>query len=119
MRHNRYFGDRVQSLGFSDAAGDATAHRSVKAVESATGEGSPRVDISEARGATVGVIEPGEYAFGTSREERMTVVSGVLWYRVPGREWMSAAAGEGFAVRAGVTFEVKAEAPVSYLCRHL
>lgn len=91
MRHNRYFEDRVQSLGFSDGQGDAT----------------------------VGVIEPGEYVFETSREERMTVVSGLLWYRVPGREWMSAAAGEGFAVPPGVTFEVKAAAPVSYLCRYM
>ena len=91
MRLNRYFDDRVQSLGFSDAEGDAT----------------------------VGVIEPGEYAFGTSREERIAVVSGVLWYRVPGREWLSAGAGERFAVPPGVTFEVKAEAPVAYLCRYV
>ncbi len=90
MRHNRYFEDRVQSLGFSDGDGDAT----------------------------VGVIEPGEYAFGTSRQETMTVVSGVLWYRVPGKEWLSAAKDERFAVPAGVTFEVKAEAPVAYLCRY-
>lgn len=90
MRHNRYFEDKVQSLGFADADGDAT----------------------------VGVIDPGEYSFGTSRQERMTVVSGVLWYRVPGKPWLSAGAGEGFDVSAGVTFEVKAETPVAYLCRY-
>jgi purine/pyrimidine-nucleoside phosphorylase len=90
MRHNRYFDGQVQSLGFSDAEGDAT----------------------------VGVISPGEYAFGTSRPERMAVVSGVLWYRIPGAQWLSAAAGERFSVPAGVTFEVKAEAPVTYLCRY-
>ncbi len=88
--HNRYFEDRVQSLGFRDALGDAT----------------------------VGVIEPGEYAFGTTRAERMTVVAGELWYRVPGKEWLSAAPGEGFDVPGGVTFEVKAEGPVAYLCRY-
>jgi uncharacterized protein YaiE (UPF0345 family) len=90
MKHNRYFDDKVQSLGFTDAEGDAT----------------------------VGVIAPGEYAFGTSSRERMTVVSGVLWYRVPGKPWLSAGAGEGFDVPAGVNFEVKAEGPVSYLCRY-
>ena len=90
LKHNRYFDDKVQSLGFSDAEGDAT----------------------------VGVIEAGEYAFGTSRPERMTVVAGVLWYRLPGRSWLSAGAGEGFAVPAGVTFEVKAEGPAAYLCRY-
>lgn len=90
MKHNRYFEDRVQSLGFADADGDAT----------------------------VGVIEPGEYAFGTTRRESMAVVSGVLWYRVPGKAWLSAGPGERFEVPAGVTFEVKAEGPVSYLCRY-
>ncbi len=90
MRHNRYFDDRVQSLGFTDSDGDAT----------------------------VGVIERGEYAFGTSTVEKMTVVSGTLWYRVPGKPWLSAGPGEGFEVPASVTFEVKAEGPVAYLCRY-
>ncbi len=90
MKHNRYFDDRVQSLGFSDAEGSAT----------------------------VGVIDAGEYAFGTSQRERMTVVTGTLWYRVPGKPWLSAGAGEGFAVPPGVTFEVKAEGPVAYRCRY-
>jgi len=90
VNHNRYFEDRVQSLGFADAEGDAT----------------------------VGVIEPGEYSFGTSRQERIHVVAGVLWHRVPGKAWLSAGPGEGFDVPAGVTFEVKAESPVAYLCRY-
>lgn len=90
MRHNRYFDDRVQSLGFSDGEGDAT----------------------------VGVIEPGEYAFGTSRRERMTVVAGTLRYRLPGQPWLAAGPGEGFEVPAGVTFEVKTEGQAAYLCRY-
>jgi uncharacterized protein YaiE (UPF0345 family) len=90
MRHNRYFEDRVQSLGFADADGDAT----------------------------VGVIEPGEYAFGTTRKESMTVVAGVLWVRIPGKPWRSAGPGEGFEVPPGVTFEVKTETAVAYLCRY-
>jgi uncharacterized protein YaiE (UPF0345 family) len=48
----------------------------------------------------------------------MTVVAGVLWYRVPGKSWQSAGPGEGFTVPTGVTFEVKAEGPVAYLCRY-
>jgi uncharacterized protein YaiE (UPF0345 family) len=90
MEHNRYFDDKVQSLGFSDAEGTAT----------------------------VGVLDPGEYAFGTSQRERMTVVAGTLWYRLPGNSWLSAEAVEGFTVPAGVTFEVKSEGPVAYLCRY-
>lgn len=90
MRHNRYFEDRVQSLGFEDAEG----------------------------AATVGVIDPGEYAFGTDREERMSVVAGELRYRLPGEDWKVAAAGEGFTVPSGVRFEVAAGRPVAYLCRY-
>ena len=56
MRHNRYFEDRVQSLGFTDPDGDAT----------------------------IGVIERGEYAFGTSTLEQMTVIAGTLWTFVAG-----------------------------------
>ncbi len=90
MKHNEYFDGKVQSLGFEDAAG----------------------------AATVGVMEAGEYVFGTSAKERMTVVAGVLWYRVPGRAWMSASPGETFDVPAGVSFEVKTDGAAAYLCRY-
>ncbi len=34
--------------------------------------------------ATVGVMAPGEYEFGTSQKETMTVVSGALTIKLPG-----------------------------------
>lgn len=88
MKHNVYFEGGVQSLGFEDAAGKAS----------------------------VGVIDPGGYSFGTSTEEVMSVVSGSLDYRLPGAGWATASAGQSFTVPAGVTFEVRAASPVAYLC---
>lgn len=45
--------------------------------------------------ATVGVISPGEYEFGTSKKETMTVISGVLTVLLPGmEEWMTYGSGE-------------------------
>ena len=88
MKHNVYFEGGVQSLGFEDAAGKAS----------------------------VGVIDPGGYSFGTSTEEVMSVVSGSLDYRLPGADWATVSAGQAFKVPAGVTFEVRAGAPVAYLC---
>ncbi len=90
MKHNVYFEGGVQSLGFEDAAGKAS----------------------------VGVIDPGGYSFGTSCEELMSVVSGALDYRLPGSDWAVASAGQAFTVPAGVTFEVRASVPVAYLCRY-
>lgn len=90
MKHNVYFEGGVQSLGFEDAAGKAS----------------------------VGVIDPGGYSFGTSTEEVMSVVSGSLDYRLPGAGWATVSAGQSFTVPAGVTFEVRAVSPVAYLCRY-
>ena len=51
--------------------------------------------------ATVGVMAVGEYEFGTSQKEVMTVVSGALTVKLPGAtEWQVFAAGESFTVAA-------------------
>ncbi len=50
--------------------------------------------------ATVGVMAVGEYEFGTSQREIMSVVSGALTVLLPGRdEWETYAAGTQFTVR--------------------
>ena len=35
---------------------------------------------------TVGVMAPGNYTFGTSQYERMTIVDGELWAKLPGQD---------------------------------
>jgi len=88
---NEYFDGKVKSIGFQ-------------------GESLP---------ATVGVISPGEYEFGTSKKEVMTVVSGALTVQLPGSEsWARFAAGGAFEVAANTSFKVKADMDTAYCCTY-
>jgi len=73
-----------------------------------------------ARGrSTIGVIEKGEYEFGTSSHETMTVIEGRLEALLPGEiNWQSFTAGQTFEVDANVVFKVKTEVQSSYLCTY-
>jgi uncharacterized protein YaiE (UPF0345 family) len=67
--------------------------------------------------ATVGVMAPGEYEFGTATVEIMTVVSGKLTVRLPGsKEWRDYPAGSSFRVEAGQKFQLKVASDSAYLC---
>jgi len=86
---NEYFDGRVKSLAFKSTEGPAT----------------------------VGVMAPGEYEFGTSTVEVMTVLSGVLTVKLPESEaWKDYRAGETFTVAAGKKFQLKVAADAAYLC---
>lgn len=68
---------------------------------------------------TVGVMEAGEYTFGTSQHETMTVVSGALTVKLPGsEEWVTYAAGERFEVDADQSFDLKVAEQAAYLCQY-
>lgn len=67
--------------------------------------------------ATVGVMAPGDYEFGTSQQEIMQVISGKLTVMLPDEsEWKSYGPGEQFIVEANQKFGVKVEEDTSYLC---
>lgn len=92
LKHSSYFEAKVQSVGF------------------------------ERNGlrASVGVVDPGEFHFGTDAAERMTVVSGELWAKLPGETaWRAFPAGTAFEVPAKSGFDVKAAAAAAYLCEYL
>jgi purine/pyrimidine-nucleoside phosphorylase len=90
LKHNVYFEGKVQSVGFE----------------------------RHGRRATVGVIEPGEYHFGTDSPERMVVVSGELEVKVGGA-WRAYPAGTVFEVPGKSGFDVRATEPAAYLCEFL
>ncbi len=86
---NEYFEGKVKSLAFKTAEGPAT----------------------------VGVMAPGEYEFGTSTVEIMSVVSGGLTVRLPGAaEWKNFGPGESFTVAANEKFQLKVASDTAYLC---
>lgn len=70
--------------------------------------------------ATVGVMEDGEYEFGTGTIEHMTVTSGILDVQLPGETvWTTYLKGETFTVAKDVRFKVKANGPVAYYCLYV
>ncbi len=69
--------------------------------------------------ATIGVMEPGEYEFGTATVEYMNVVSGILTVLLPGsKEWRNFSSGETFIVPANAKFRVKVPEQTAYYCRY-
>jgi uncharacterized protein YaiE (UPF0345 family) len=92
LKHNTFFDGKVQSIGFE----------------------------RNGRRQTAGVIDVGEFHFGTDAPERMTVVSGELWARLPGdATWRAFPAGTSFEAPGKSGFDVKAQAPAAYLCEFL
>ncbi|WP_114937231.1 pyrimidine/purine nucleoside phosphorylase [Mucilaginibacter endophyticus] len=69
--------------------------------------------------STIGVIEPGEYEFGTSSHETMTVIEGSLEALLPGQDnWQTFTGGQTFEIEANTSFKVKTEVQSSYLCTY-
>ncbi len=89
---NEYFDGKVKSIGFDNIMGKQT----------------------------VGVMAVGEYEFGTSTVEIMTIVSGKLTIQQPNSDqWKTYSKGESFEIAKDVKFKVKIEEPSSYLCHYL
>ena len=69
--------------------------------------------------ATVGVMEVGDYEFGTSQKETMTVVSGALIVMLPNASaWKTYNQGDSFIVDANEKFQLKVEVATAYLCTY-
>lgn len=67
--------------------------------------------------ATIGAMAAGEYEFGTSTIEHMTVTSGVMHVMLPDeKEWKAYKPFETFIVPKNVKFKVKMDTDVSYRC---
>lgn len=91
LKVNEYFDGKVKSIGFQTAT----------------------------LPATVGVMAPGEYEFGTSQKEVMTVVSGALTVKLPGAsDWVVFNAGQAFEVAANVKFQLQVAIDTAYLCTY-
>ncbi len=91
LKVNEYFDGKVKSIGFATAT----------------------------LPATVGVMAPGEYDFGTSELETLTVVSGALTVRLPGQtDWQTFNAGNTFTVAAGQRFQLQVAVATAYLCTY-
>ena len=69
--------------------------------------------------ASVGVMAPGEYEFGTDQIETMTVVAGELVVCLPGEsEFRPYGPGASFVVDANQSFQLKVASDTAYLCTY-
>nr|WP_319400842.1 pyrimidine/purine nucleoside phosphorylase [uncultured Carboxylicivirga sp.] len=76
------------------------------------------IDTSNSKGkATAGVIAAGEFEFGTSTIEYMTITHGEMDVLLPGEtEWKTYQRHETFKVDKDCSFKVQVKEPVSYVC---
>ncbi len=69
--------------------------------------------------STIGIIEKGEYKFGTSMHETMIVLEGELEVLLPkSAKWESFTNGQRFEVPANQSFTVRSGMQTSYLCKY-
>lgn len=69
--------------------------------------------------ATVGVMAVGEFEFGTSQKETVTVVSGALTVKLPGSgDWTTVTSGDHFTVAANEKFQLQVAEETAYLCTY-
>lgn len=67
--------------------------------------------------ATIGVMAKGDYEFGTSQKETMTVTSGSLTVILPGSTTAQTfVQGQSFIIEANQRFKVTADVESAYLC---
>ena len=72
---------------------------------------------SETNPASVGVMAPGSYKFGTAAKEKMTVISGSLEIQMTDtKESTTYSAVESFNVDADSSFNVTVKTDTAYLC---
>ncbi|MDD3877211.1 MAG: pyrimidine/purine nucleoside phosphorylase [Bacteroidales bacterium] len=86
---NTYYDGNVQSIGFETTEGKAS----------------------------VGVMNEGEYEFGTSQKEIMKFTSGKFEVKLPGACcWKKIDINEAFEIEANKKFNVKIIETASYIC---
>jgi purine/pyrimidine-nucleoside phosphorylase len=89
FKTNEYFDGRVKSISYDTPEGPAS----------------------------IGVMADGEYEFGTSSVEYMTIISGEMNVLLPGEsDWKLFSETETFIVPAGPKFRVRVSRDTGYRC---
>jgi hypothetical protein len=66
---------------------------------------------------TLGIMQPGEYEFGTGDKEIMEILSGEVEVSLPGDEgWRPVKGGESFEVPGNARFRMKVKTLTDYCC---
>lgn len=66
---------------------------------------------------TLGIMNPGEYTFGTGDKEIMEILSGEMEVQLPGSDaWISITGPQSFEVPANSSFNLKVKTLADYCC---
>jgi len=69
--------------------------------------------------SSVGVMAPGDYEFGTSQKEVMTILSGALTVKLPNAtDFVTFETGKSFIVEANQKFQLQVATDTAYLCTY-
>lgn len=92
FKTNEYFDGKVKSIAFTTSDGPAT----------------------------MGVMAPGEYEFGTATVEHITVISGTMVVQLPDEQaWKEYAPFDKFIVPKDKKFRLRIAADAAYLCLYV
>lgn len=68
---------------------------------------------------TLGIMQPGQYEFGTGSSELMEILAGEARVLLPGEKvWKTFTEGDSFQVPADSTFSIETEGVLDYCCSY-
>ncbi len=80
---------------------------------------SRTVQFADGTHKTLGLMLPGEYAFGTEAAENMEIMAGKLDVLLPGEtDWRAIEGGQDFDVPANATFKLVVHVAADYCCSY-
>lgn len=80
---------------------------------------SRTIVCSDGSKVTLGVMQPGEYEFGTTEHEVIEIQAGTMDVCLPGAsDWKTVKEGDTFEVAANETFQLKVPVVVDYICSY-
>jgi uncharacterized protein YaiE (UPF0345 family) len=69
---------------------------------------------------TLGIMQAGDYSFGTKEAELMEITAGECEILLSGSdEWQSISGGQSFNVDSDSSFEIKAKTIIDYCCTYI
>lgn len=85
------------------------------------GKVTSRSFISEdGKELSLGIMNPGEYNFGTNKAELMEIIEGSVEVKLKGEtSWTSYKSGESFNIKANSSFDIKVIIISDYCCSYL
>ncbi len=81
---------------------------------------SRTIKFSDGSHKTLGIMQPGDYEFGTAEKEIMEILAGELEILLPGaKTWQQIKQGESFEVPANSKFSLKVKTLTDYCCSYI